>query len=102
MRSLKEIWDYARGKEKIPTPDELAVTFAAALMASGQYDPTNYNAAVEAAWWAVPEFYRGRRLWQTQIFPMMFAPMSSDPGEDASPAYVAQGSELPGYPSGAH
>lgn len=98
MRSLKEIWAYAfetnAEPPKIPSPDELALVFASALMSSGNYDPTNYSAAVEAAWWAVPEFYRGRILWQTTIYPLVMgagpmSPQEPDMSAAEARAYVA-------------
>lgn len=111
MRTLKEIWQFSQSKAEIapPSPDEIALRLAAALMASGQYDAANYSAAVEAAWWAVPEFYRGRLLWQTTIFPTMFGGGGLSPEPDMTAAeaasYVSGGDgdhHAAGLPSGAH
>lgn len=72
MRSIKQIWAYAFGTEEVtpPKPDELAVAYGAALMQSGRYESA--EAAIIAAWWAVPHFYTGRYEYMRTIAPMFF------------------------------
>ncbi len=64
-----------------PSPDQLAMTFASAMIASGRLD--NMEAAIMAAWWAVPEFYRGRIDYQEKIAPLYFTGMGRQEPEDA-------------------
>lgn len=85
MRTLKEIWDFARSPRVVipPSPDQLAVAFASALIMSGKYD--NAGAAISQAWWVVPEFYRGRQEYQEKIAPMYFGGVlasDADPGAE--------------------
>lgn len=86
MRSLKEIWKFAFSPKVIipPSPDELAMRFAAALIHAGKHE--NPDAAIHAAWWAVPSFYLGRLEYERRIGPMYFAMVNSTeagwPGED--------------------
>jgi hypothetical protein len=70
MRSLKDIWNFARSPKAVtpPAPDELARTFAHALIASGM-DPA---AAISQAWWAVPHFYQGRAKYVTVVAPTFY------------------------------
>lgn len=88
MRTLKEIWTYANSPKVIipPSPDQLAVAFAAALMSSGKYADSP-EAAIIAAWWAVPAFYTGRAEYQTKIGPMYFH-MQSEVTEDHGEEYT--------------
>jgi len=66
-----------------PTPDQLAMSFAAALMMTGKYESP--EAAIGAAWAAVPEFYMARLHYAQHIAPMFFAPVLA-PGEDDAEA----------------
>lgn len=74
MRTLREIWAYARSPKVIipPSPDQLAVAFGSALLASGKYNDSP-DAAIIAAWTVVPAFYEGRAMYTTKIAPMHFA-----------------------------
>lgn len=60
-----------------PKPDDLAIAFAAAMLASGRYgdDP---SAAIYAAWAAVPHFYTARENYAAEIAPMFFRPVTAD------------------------
>lgn len=46
-----------------PSPDQIALTLAAALVSAG----CEAGAACMKAWWAVPEFYEGRRTYVETI-----------------------------------
>ena len=73
MRSLRDIWRFAFSPPAPtlpPSPDELAKSFAAALMTTGAY--ADERAAIKAAWWAVPAFYQGRHEYVTKIAPLYF------------------------------
>ncbi len=63
-----------------PTPDQLAVAFAAALMMTGKYETP--AAAIYAAWAAVPEFYVARLMYAEKIAPMFFSPIGQPNGSD--------------------
>lgn len=54
-----------------PSPDEIALLFAAALMCKSG-DTMSAEAAVMNAWWAVPHFYTGRQEYVDKIAPTMF------------------------------
>lgn len=61
-----------------PKPDDVALAFAAAMLGSGRFGD-DYNAAVMAAWAAVPHFYTGRVWYAGKIAPMFFVPVAPRP-----------------------
>lgn len=103
MRGLKEIVAFARspaGPTPPPSPDEVALRLAVGMLASGAY-AENFAAAVEAAWWATAEFYRGRGVWQTTIAPLLLSGQLPDP-EPALMPEEARAMHVAGFPTGAH
>lgn len=71
-------WD-AAAPYKIPGPYEIAMTYGAALAASGKVD--SLPAAMLQAWAAVPEFYKARDWYLSEFAPMrMGLPMSPTEG----------------------
>lgn len=66
-----------------PAPDDIALRFASALLASGQYEDA--AAAIARAWWLVPEFYIGRRVYVNQIAPLYFTTAMHPPTLDDTP-----------------
>lgn len=72
-------WD-ASAPYKIPGPYEIAMTYGAALAASGKVD--SLPAAMIQAWAAVPEFYKARDWYLNEFAPMrMGVAMSPPEGE---------------------
>lgn len=63
--------DPLKGAPVPPSPDELAMRFAAALMSNAKY-AENPMAAIGAAWAIVPQFYLDRLQYATKIAPMFF------------------------------
>lgn len=62
-----------------PSPDEIALAFAAALMTKTG-DAMSAEAAVLNAWWAVPHYYVGRSEYVNKIVPAVFgAPTVFEP-----------------------
>lgn len=86
-----------------PSPDELAMRFAAALMANPKY-AENPGAAIGAAWAIVPQFYMDRLQYATKIAPMFFTvdgqstddTYNGEVFQGLDPDWSAQGKEL--YP----
>jgi len=60
----------------MPRADELAKLFAAALMQTGKYETP--EAAIGAAWAAVPAFYSSALFYAEHIAPMFFAALGDD------------------------
>lgn len=60
----------------MPRADAIALQFAAALMQTGKYDTP--EAAIGAAWSAVPEFYMAALRYSQTIGPIFFAAVSDD------------------------
>lgn len=61
-----------------PKPDDVALAFASALLASGRYND-DFGAAVNAAWTAVPHFYTNRQWYASTIAPMFFVHVTPRP-----------------------
>ena len=66
----------------VPGPYEIAMTYGAALVSAGKYDGSNVGAAMHAAWAAVPEFYKARDFYLTQIVPVVFGGASPQEPQD--------------------
>ena len=70
MKPLREIWKFAfsggQAAADPPAPDQIALTFAAALLSSGRYgdDPA---AAMDTAWTLVIPFYQGQLAYGRQV-----------------------------------
>lgn len=100
MRTLKEIFEFLKGETvatpvRIPTPDDLALAYSSALMISGKYESP--EAAISAAWHAVPHFYLDRLFYQSDIAPMFFKPReASEPELSRAEARAMQDAE-PNY-----
>lgn len=85
IKRLLTMWEIElaeRAKERLalatedrpPAPDEIAVAFAAALLGTGRYE--NADAAIGAAWSAVPHYYMWRETYSEKIAPMFFKPVA--------------------------
>lgn len=68
---------------KIPGPYDIAMAFGAAAVMSGKYE--SIEAAMGAAWAAIPGFWNGRDLYQTQIGPMYFGASTAEAPHDRTP-----------------
>jgi hypothetical protein len=70
MKPFREIWQFAFAREPAaatpPAPDQIALTFAAALLSSGRFgdDP---GAAMDTAWTLVIPFYQGQLAYGRQV-----------------------------------
>ena len=88
--------DPLKGAPIPPSPDELAMRFAMALMVSGKYSE-NPAAAIGAAWAIVPEFYIQRLQYATKIAPMFFTVGGQSTDETYNgDVFPAGGDEHPG------
>lgn len=80
--------------EPIPGPYQLAREFAAALLASGQFQPDNSEAAVAKAWSLVLPFYQGKQLYldlASGLAGMVASVAEGDLSADEARAYVTGG-----------
>jgi hypothetical protein len=70
MKPFREIWKFAfaggQAAPEPPAPDQIALTFAAALLSSGRFgdDP---GAAMDTAWTLVIPFYQGQLAYGRQV-----------------------------------
>ncbi len=70
MKPFREIWKFAFGRaDPAPAPaapEQIALTFAAALLSSGRFgdDP---GAAMDTAWTLVIPFYQGQLAYGRQV-----------------------------------
>ena len=72
----------------IPGPYEIALTLGAALAGSGRFESP--GAALQAAWFAVPEFYQARDRYLLEMVPVIYGGLSPDePDAAADEAYAS-------------
>lgn len=90
-RAAAEQW----GGVMPPKPDDVALAFAAALLSSGRYGDDN-EAAIVAAWSAVPAFYVHRVTTYPKVAGMFFVPY------DQGAAFESDGLEFGQRPGEGH
>jgi hypothetical protein len=67
MKPFREIWKFAFDRAPTPTaPEQIALTFAAALLSSGRYGD-DAGAAMDTAWTLVIPFYQGQLAYGRQV-----------------------------------
>lgn len=84
MRTLREIWAFAFSKPEayapaIPSPYEVALAISSALIQTAKYE--NPDAAISAAWWAVPSYYQGAGEYNRVIAPALLFGIGPSEGE---------------------
>ena len=103
MRTLREIWAFARSKSNIerrldavysppiPSPYDVALVLAPAYVMWGKYE--NPDAAIAAAWWGVPAFYLGAAEYNKIIAPGL---LGAGPAEGEQAGEPMHNTELQG------
>lgn len=86
MRTLREIWAFAFSQAEpeayappVPSPYDVALAISSALIQTAKYE--NPDAAISAAWWAVPSYYMGAAEYNRVIAPALLFGIGPSEGE---------------------